>query len=50
VPASRLAQQQQRWLAARATAAKEAPWAVRDVYQARIAELHDMARSAQNDD
>jgi uncharacterized protein len=46
VPRERLEQQQQRWLAARAAAAREAPWAVREVYQARIAELQDMARSA----
>ncbi|MDB5468045.1 MAG: hypothetical protein JWQ46_2807 [Phenylobacterium sp.] len=47
VPAWRLHQQQQRWLAARATAAKEAPWAVHDVYVARIAELQDQARQGQ---
>ncbi|THD77475.1 MAG: hypothetical protein E7812_16250 [Phenylobacterium sp.] len=47
VPVATLEQQQQRWLAARATAAREAPWAVREVYQARIAELQDMARDAQ---
>lgn len=47
VPAATLAQQQQRWKAARAAAAREAPWAVREVYQARIAELQDMTRDAQ---
>jgi hypothetical protein len=47
VPAWRLHQQQQRWLAARATAAKEAPWAVHDVYVARISELQDQARQGQ---
>ena len=47
VPRATLEQQQQRWLAARATAAREAPWAVREVYQARIAELQDLARDAQ---
>jgi uncharacterized protein len=46
VPSWRLQQQQQRWLAARATAAREAPWAVHDVYVARIAELQDQARNA----
>lgn len=44
VPASALRRQQQRWVAARAAAAREAPWAVEDVYQARIAELNDLAR------
>jgi len=47
VPASTLQQQQLRWKAARAAAAREAPWAVREVYQARIAELQDLARDAQ---
>ena len=46
VPTSELRQQQSRWLAARAAAAREAPWAVRDVYQARIAELNDLTRQA----
>lgn len=46
VPGWQLKQQQQRWLAARAAAAREAPWAVHDVYLARIAELHDMTRDA----
>lgn len=45
VPASELRRQQQRWLAARAAAAREAPWAVDEVYQARIAELNDQSRS-----
>ena len=49
VPAWRLEQQQQRWLNARANAAREAPWAVRDVYAARIAELRDMSRSRQQE-
>jgi hypothetical protein len=49
VPRERLEQQQQRWLASRAAAAREAPWAVREVYQARIAELQDMARSARGE-
>jgi uncharacterized protein YecT (DUF1311 family) len=49
VPAATLERQQQRWRAARAAAAREAPWAVRDVYQARIAELQDLARSARGD-
>ena len=46
VPASALQRQQQRWIAARSAAAREAPWAVRDVYQARIAELDDLTRDA----
>jgi chemotaxis protein histidine kinase CheA len=46
VPGWRLHQQQQRWLQARAAAAREAPWAVHDVYVARIAELQDQARNA----
>ncbi len=41
VPASALRRQQDRWIAAR-----EAPWAVEDVYEARIAELNDLARDA----
>ena len=41
-----LQRQQQRWLAARSAAAREAPWAVHDVYLARIAELNGMAREA----
>jgi uncharacterized protein YecT (DUF1311 family) len=49
VPAATLEQQQQRWRAARTAAAREAPWAVRDVYQARIAELQDLARNARGD-
>ena len=39
-----LRRQQQRWLAARAAAAREAPWAVEEVYEARIAELNDQSR------
>jgi hypothetical protein len=46
VPDSELRQQQQQWLAARSSAAREAPWAVRDVYLARIAELNGQAREA----
>ena len=49
VPASTLATQQQRWKQARAAAAREAPWAVREVYQARIAELQDLARDAKGE-
>ena len=49
VPDGQLQAQQQRWLAARATAAREAPWAVRDVYLARIAELNGQAREAHGD-
>lgn len=44
-----LERQQHRWLAARAAAAREAPWAVREVYQARIAELQDLTRSARGE-
>ena len=46
VPAATLRRQQQRWLAARAAAARDAPWAVHDVYVARIAELQDQTRQA----
>lgn len=49
VPSATLKQQQQRWIAARAAAAREAPWAVREVYQARIAELQDLVRDAKGD-
>jgi len=48
VPDWQLRRQQQRWEAARASAAREAPWAVHDVYLARIAELHDLTRDAQD--
>lgn len=47
VPAGELRRQHERWLSARAAAAREAPWAVPDVYQERIAELRDQARYAQ---
>lgn len=46
VPATALRRQQSRWLAARAAAAREAPWAVEDVYVARISELKDQTRDA----
>lgn len=46
VPASALRRQQTRWVQARAAAAREAPWAVEDVYVARISELHDLSRDA----
>ena len=46
VPASALRRQQTRWLQARAAAAREAPWAVEDVYTARISELNDLTRDA----
>ena len=46
VPASALNRQQARWLQARAAAAREAPWAVEDVYVARISELNDLSRDA----
>ncbi len=45
VPQSKLRRQQERWRAARAAAAREAPWAVDEVYQARIAELNDLSRN-----
>jgi uncharacterized protein len=48
VPDAQLRSQQQRWLAARSAAAREAPWAVRDVYMARIAELNDQAKDARD--
>ena len=47
VPDWQLRRQQQRWEQARAAAAREAPWAVHDVYLARIAELHDLTRDAE---
>ena len=43
VPAWRLERQQRRWLRAREDAAFEAPQAVAKVYEARIAELNDLA-------
>lgn len=46
VPASALRRQQARWQQARAAAAREAPWAVEDVYVARISELNDQTRDA----
>jgi hypothetical protein len=49
VPEIQLQRQQQQWLAARAAAAREAPWAVHDVYLARIAELNSLARDAHGD-
>jgi len=48
VPASELRRQQQRWEAQRAAAAREAPWAVEEVYEARIAELNDQSRADHN--
>lgn len=47
VPDAQLQLGQQRWLAARSAAAREAPWALRDVYMARIAELNGQAKEAQ---
>jgi uncharacterized protein len=49
VPDATLRQQQQRWLTARSSAAREAPWAVHDVYLARIAELNGQAREVRGD-
>ncbi|MDB5426267.1 MAG: hypothetical protein JWR43_242 [Phenylobacterium sp.] len=49
VPDAQLQRQQQRWLAARSAAAREAPWAVHDVYLARIAELNGQAHDAHGD-
>jgi uncharacterized protein len=48
VPESSLRRQQARWLQARAAAAREAPWAVEDVYEARISELNDLTRDARD--
>jgi uncharacterized protein YecT (DUF1311 family) len=45
-PPDRLRRQQGRWLAAREAAAEEAPWAVGQVYEARISELEDEAARA----
>ena len=50
VPPEKLERQQQRWLAARANAARQAPWAVHDIYLARIAELQDQTRAAARSD
>lgn len=50
VPLETLERQQRRWLAARANAALRAPWAVHDIYLARIAELHDQTRQASRDE
>jgi len=50
VPPERLERQQRRWLQARANAARQAPWAVHDIYLARIAELEDQAREAERGD
>lgn len=47
VPDEELQIGQERWLAARHAAEREAPWALRDVYMARIAELNGQAREAQ---
>jgi hypothetical protein len=49
VPDAQLQRQQERWLAARSAAAREAPWAVHDVYLARIAELNGLAKEAHGD-
>lgn len=49
VPDAQLQRQQQRWLAARSAAAREAPWVVHDVYLARIAELNGLAKEAHGD-
>jgi hypothetical protein len=46
VSPAQLKRQQARWLQARSAAAREAPWAVHDVYLARIAELNDQTRDA----
>lgn len=48
VPATALRRQQARWLQARAAAAREATWAVEDVYTARISELNDLTRDARD--
>ncbi|HEV7386510.1 MAG TPA: hypothetical protein VGN89_16620 [Phenylobacterium sp.] len=46
---AQLQRQQQHWLASRSAAAREAPWAMRDVYLAHIAELNGMAKDAHGD-
>lgn len=46
---AQLQRQQQHWIAARSAAAREAPWAVHDVYLARIAELNGLAKEAHGD-
>lgn len=48
VSATALHRQQARWLQARAAAAREAPWAVEDVYEAQMSELNDLTRDAKN--
>lgn len=48
VPASALRRQQERLRQARAAAARDGSWAVEDVYEARIAELNDLARDARD--
>lgn len=49
VPSAALRRQQARWIQARAAAAREAPWAVEDVYEARISELNALSRDARVD-
>lgn len=49
VPASALERQRDRWRQARTAAARDGVWAVEDVYEARIAALHDLARDARDD-
>ena len=49
VPSQALRRQQARWREARAAAAREAPWAVEDVYLARISELRDLTRDARDE-
>lgn len=46
VPEWRLERQQARWRQAREAAERDAPWAVRRIYAARIAELDDLAGEA----
>jgi hypothetical protein len=48
VSAQTLRRQQARWVEARNAAEREAPWAVEDVYLARISELHDLTRDARD--
>lgn len=47
-PEWRLRRQQNRWLAVRERAADEAPWAIAQIYDARIAELEDEAAMARD--
>jgi uncharacterized protein len=47
VSTAELRRRQERWALLRAATARDAPWAVEDVYEARISELNDLRRGAQ---